>query len=76
MHTDPRLSPTRTQKLPTPEWAKRVKTESNKEPEEKRVRGFRPNPPQAFNEANARALLQRLYVLGRTRRDVLRRMLK
>ncbi|KAH7273394.1 hypothetical protein B0J15DRAFT_98794 [Fusarium solani] len=39
-----------------------------KEEEEKRVRRFRPKPPQSFHDVYERALSQRFYVLNRTRR--------
>ncbi|KAF4468106.1 E3 ubiquitin- ligase Zswim2 [Fusarium albosuccineum] len=37
------------------------------EKEEKRVRRFRPHPPQSFHDVYGRALSQRFYVLNRTR---------
>ncbi|KAF4984768.1 hypothetical protein FZEAL_129 [Fusarium zealandicum] len=51
--------------LKTWETKKAKKTEEKHE--EKRVRRFRPHPPQSFQEIYNRALSQRFYVLIRTR---------
>ncbi|KAH6991049.1 hypothetical protein BKA56DRAFT_511923 [Ilyonectria sp. MPI-CAGE-AT-0026] len=47
--------------------AKKLKVETAQPPPEKRLRKFRPNPPQSFHDVYARALSQRFYVLSRTR---------
>ncbi|KAK0664495.1 hypothetical protein QBC41DRAFT_328638 [Cercophora samala] len=39
----------------------------SKPKEEKRLRRFRPKPPQSFHDLHARALTQRFFVLSRTR---------
>ncbi|KAH7359982.1 hypothetical protein BKA66DRAFT_471523 [Pyrenochaeta sp. MPI-SDFR-AT-0127] len=44
------------------------KHESDVPPEEKRLRRFRPRPPQSYLEVKERALTQRLTVLSRERR--------
>ncbi|CAM1504716.1 Fc.00g023070.m01.CDS01 [Cosmosporella sp. VM-42] len=47
--------------------AKKVRKEKGNESKEKRLRKFRPQPPQAFQDVYARALSQRFYVLNRER---------
>jgi hypothetical protein len=50
---------------PQPKRARKVKLE--KEPQEKRLRRFRANPPRDYHVVYQRATSQRFYVLGRSR---------
>ncbi|KAK3941973.1 E3 ubiquitin-protein ligase Zswim2 [Diplogelasinospora grovesii] len=67
-HSDPSkrhaLSPS-----PSPSPKKKAKTTKVNPPagEEKRLRRFRPQPPQSFHDIYARATTQRFYVLSRRR---------
>ncbi|OLN86552.1 E3 ubiquitin-protein ligase Zswim2 [Colletotrichum chlorophyti] len=49
----------------SPDKAKKLKTDVA--PGEKRLRRFRPKPPQSFHEVYRRAITQRFYVLDRRR---------
>lgn len=67
----PRKRPAPIDHIPSPQSSKKVKAEPGtavpKESQEKRLRRFRPAPPQAFFEIYSRATSQRFFVLSRKR---------